>query len=409
MRVISGPVHHRRVNTDDPTTELVASRASVDLPLVELVVIDGADRGNLVRCAESVIRIGTGPSSDLRLTDKTVSRLHAEVLVEPSGIKLRDCGSTNGTYVDEVPVRDADLRDGATIRLGATTLGVELRGESLHLPLSEKESFGGVIGRSVAMRRVYAVMEKISPTDATVLIQGETGTGKELIARALHDHSMRSAGPFIPIDCGAFAEHLIESELFGHVRGAFTGAISDRKGVFEEADGGTLFFDEIGELPLGLQRKLLRVLETREVRKLGTNVAKGVNVRIVAATNRPLARSVNAGWFREDLYYRLAVVSIDLPPLRARRDDVPLLAMHFLERFTGKPQSIPPSLLAALLTRGWPGNVRELRNFIERSLSLGWPGEQRDPSPPHRVRVPAGAQRANPVSFASKRSAPRVD
>jgi DNA-binding NtrC family response regulator len=221
------------------------------------------------------------------------------------------------------------------------------------------------------MRRLYTVLERAAPTQATVLIQGETGTGKELVARELHRHSRRSEGPFVPVDCGAIAPNVIESELFGHTRGAFSGAVSDRRGLIEEAHGGTLFLDEVGELPLNLQAKLLRVLETREVRRVGANTARAVDVRLVAATHRMLAQSVNEGSFREDLYYRLAVVEVQLPPLRFRREDLPLLADHFYRRLTGDAGAIPHELVAVLMTRSWPGNVRELRNFIERCVTLG--------------------------------------
>jgi transcriptional regulator with PAS, ATPase and Fis domain len=193
------------------------------------------------------------------------------------------------------------------------------------------------------------------------------------VAQAIHDESRRVNAPFMTIDCGAIPENLIESELFGNVRGALSGAVGDRKGVIEDADGGTVFFDEIGELPITMQPKLLRALETRQVRRVGSNQSRKVDVRVIAATNRSLARSVNEGTFREDLYYRLAVIEIELPPLRARRDDIPVLAAHFIERFTGRAEPVPPELLSTLVRREWSGNVRELRNFVERSISLGWP------------------------------------
>jgi transcriptional regulator with GAF, ATPase, and Fis domain len=222
------------------------------------------------------------------------------------------------------------------------------------------------------MRRVYAILERLALTDATLLIQGETGTGKDVAARSLHAASPRAEKPFVAVDCGAIPEHLVESELFGHVRGAFTGATSDRMGVFEEADGGTLFLDEIGEMPIALQPKLLRAIESRSIRRVGGGTARTVNVRIVAATNRSLASSINEGTFREDLYYRLAVVELRLPPLRARRDDIPLLAEHFFRLFVGDTQGgLPTEFLTTLIGRGWPGNVRELKNYIERSVSLG--------------------------------------
>jgi DNA-binding NtrC family response regulator len=238
--------------------------------------------------------------------------------------------------------------------------------------LSPTGRFGSVIGASLEMRRLYRILDRAAETDATVLLRGETGTGKEVVARSLHEASRRAGGPFVAVDCGSIAENLIESELFGHVKGAFSNAIRERKGLVEEAHGGTLFLDEIGELPRALQPKLLRVLENREVRPVGSNALRRVDVRVVAATHQPLAVRVNAGTFREDLYYRLAVIEIELPPLRARPDDVPLLAQHFYERFTGRSDRLPASFVSALAGREWPGNVRELRNFIERSASLGW-------------------------------------
>jgi transcriptional regulator with PAS, ATPase and Fis domain len=222
---------------------------------------------------------------------------------------------------------------------------------------------------------VYAILERIAPTNATLLIEGETGTGKDVAARSLHGASSRADGPFIPVDCGAIPENLIESELFGHVRGAFSGAVTDRKGVFEEAHGGTLFLDEIGEMPMSVQAKLLRAIETRSVRRVGGNTERPVDVRIVAATNRSLATRANEGAFREDLYYRLAVVEVKLPPLRARPDDIAPLARHFHEKLAGGSAPMPEPFVAMLVARAWPGNVRELRNFIERSVSLGFMGD----------------------------------
>jgi transcriptional regulator with PAS, ATPase and Fis domain len=286
-------------------------------------------------------------------------------------VHLYDSGSTNGTFVNGVRVFAAALDAGSTVRLGGTTLRVEVGDDPLFVPLSSRDRFGGLLGGSLEMRRVYAILERVASTDTTVLIQGETGTGKELAARAIHQGSRRAGGPFVAIDCGAIAETLIESELFGHVRGAFSGAIGDRKGLFEQARGGTLFLDEVGELSLLLQPKLLRALEAREVRPVGGDAPRPIDVRVVAATNRPLAQSVNEGTFREDLFYRLAVVELTLPPLRARREDVPMLANHFVEGFAGAAHTGLDRLVPALLARSWPGNVRELRNFIERYVSLG--------------------------------------
>ncbi|MFO7181816.1 MAG: sigma 54-interacting transcriptional regulator, partial [Pseudomonadota bacterium] len=289
-----------------------------------------------------------------------------------TGIRVVDLGSTNGVSIQGVRIKDAELVGGGLLVLGATTIRLEPATEAFTIELSPLARFGDVLGGSLEMRRIYAVLDRIAPTDTTVLIQGETGTGKEAVASAIHAASRRAKKPFVAVDCGAIAEHLIESELFGHVRGAFSGAVQDRAGLFEAAHEGTLFLDEIGELPLSLQPKLLRVLETREVRRVGSNSARKVDVRVVAATNRPLSEAVNDGTFREDLYYRLAVVEVMLPPLRARREDIPVLAQHFYSRFAGTDEPLPPAFVEALVARAWPGNVRELRNFIERAVSLGW-------------------------------------
>jgi transcriptional regulator with PAS, ATPase and Fis domain len=336
-------------------------------------VLEGPDRGHRVRLSEEVARVGTAKGATLKLSDPTVSRLHCELTLQPEGVRLVDSGSTNGTFVEGCRVRDIELRTGALVCLGGTTLRVDFTGEPSYIELSSLTQFGELRGGSREMRRIYAVLQKASASDATVLVMGETGTGKELAAQAIHDQSPRANAPFMAIDCGAIPESLIESELFGHVRGAFSGATADRKGVIEEADGGTVFFDEIGELPITMQPKLLRALETRQVRRVGSNQPRKVDVRVIAATNRSLARSVNEGSFREDLYYRLAVIEIELPPLRTRREDIPALAAHFIERFTGTWAAPPAELLSTLLGREWSGNVRELRNFVERSISLGWP------------------------------------
>jgi transcriptional regulator with GAF, ATPase, and Fis domain len=356
----------------DVTTQVIDQPAKLEYPRIEMVVVEGPDAALRRTLDLTGMRIGTAPSNELPLKDPTVSRFHCEVRITGNVARLVDSGSTNGTFVDGVRVRDAELSAGSKVRVGATVLSVSSSGERALVNLSPRHSFGEVLGVSVEMRRLYAILEKIAPTDTTVLIQGETGAGKELVARAIHDSSARANQPFVVVDCGAIAENLIESELFGHVRGAFSGAVSDRRGLFEEADGGTLFLDEIGDLPPALQPKLLRVLERFEVRRVGSNTSKSVDVRILAATNRPLAENVNAGVFREDLYYRIAVVELLLPPLRSRRDDIPLLAQHFFRRYAGDNESMPKELLSSLGSRAWPGNVRELRNFIERSVSLGF-------------------------------------
>ncbi len=346
--------------------------AKLELPVVELSVVAGPDRGLRRRIDAAGVRIGTSTAAQLRLQDVTVSRMHCEVRVQDGRLHIVDLGSTNGVLLNGGRVYDAELAPGSTLQLGQTTLRVDAGDGAIAIELSPRHSFGEVLGQSVEMRRLFTLLEKVAPSEATVLIQGETGVGKELVARAIHEGSKRAQGSFVVVDCGAIAENLIESELFGHVRGAFSGAVSDRRGLFEEADGGTLFLDEIGELPAALQPRLLRVIETREVRRVGSNQSRRVDVRILAATHRPLAEHVNDGSFREDLYYRIAVVEALIPPLRARREDALLLAEHFYRRYAGEKERLPAELRSSLLGRAWPGNVRELRNFIERTVSIGY-------------------------------------
>jgi transcriptional regulator with GAF, ATPase, and Fis domain len=354
---------------------------------VVLAVIDGPSRGARATVGSEIARVGTADGNDPVLTDRTVSRFHCELSVRGDTIVIRDCGSTNGTLIDGVRVREAEIPPGTLVRIGGSAFRVELGDEPVFIEVSGRTSFGELVGASVEMRRVYAILERIAPGDATVLVQGETGTGKDVVARALHAASPRAGKPFVAVDCGAIPEHLVESELFGHVRGAFTGATADRKGVFEEADGGTLFLDEIGEMPIALQPKLLRAIESRSIRRVGSSASRTVDVRIVAATNRSLAGSINEGTFREDLYYRLAVVELRLPALRARRDDIPSLAAHFFRQFAGQDVELPAEFVTSLIGRGWPGNVRELKNYLERSVSLGTV----TPRAPARGGPPSGA------------------
>jgi len=358
-------------DSERDVTSRVAPARAMRIWSVVLAVIDGPSRGARATVGSEIARVGTADGNDLVLTDRTVSRFHCEIFVRGDTIVIRDCGSTNGTLIDGVRVREAEIPPGTLVRIGESALRVELGDEPAFIEVSSRTSFGELVGASVEMRRVYAILERIAGGAAAVLVQGETGTGKDVVARALHAASPRAAGPFVAVDCGAIPEHLVESELFGHVRGAFTGAAADRVGVFEEADGGTLFLDEIGEMSIALQPKLLRAIESRAIRRVGSSVSRTVDVRIVAATNRALASSINQGTFREDLYYRLAVVELRLPALRARRDDIPALAAHFFRRFAGQDGELPAAFVAGLVGRGWPGNVRELKNYIERAVSLG--------------------------------------
>jgi transcriptional regulator with GAF, ATPase, and Fis domain len=364
-------------------------------------IADGPDRGRVVELAGPDVRVGSGRGLDLQLTDPTVSRHHMTLRVEDAGVRVTDAGSRNGTFVDGLRIADAWARPDSTIAVGGTSLRLRLLDEIVELPLSARERFGGLVGKSVPMRRLFAVLERVAPSDATVLIEGETGTGKELVAEAIHEEGARPAGPFVVFDCSAVAAGLIESELFGHVRGAFTGAVADRAGAFEAADGGTLFLDEIGELPLELQPKLLRALERLEVRRVGANQVRKVDVRVVAATNRALPAEVDAGRFREDLYYRLAVVRVPLPPLRERLDDVPLLVEHFLRRARGAP-TLPDATVRAFQAQSWPGNVRELRNAVARAVSLGV-GPEKEVAPPAGAPAPAAGDLSVPLLEARDR------
>jgi transcriptional regulator with GAF, ATPase, and Fis domain len=319
-------------------------------------------------------RIGTHSSNDLVLRDPAVSRFHCKLTRDGQMWRLQDNGSLNGTTLDGVRVRDAELAEG-TIALGDTVLFVRAVEGTDPVSLPNVQSFGALLGASVSMRKLFACLEKVAASEINVLIEGESGTGKELVAAEIVQRGPRAERPFVIVDCGAISPNLVESELFGHVRGAFTGADRDRVGAFETASSGTVFLDEIGELPLELQPKLLRALESREIRRVGETRTRKVNVRVIAATNRDLEREVNKGRFREDLYFRLAVMSVRVPPLRERLDDLPILVRGFLATL-GLPDRVdlfPPHVLAELAAHEWPGNVRELRNYVERTVVMREP------------------------------------
>ncbi|MDQ3367456.1 MAG: sigma 54-interacting transcriptional regulator [Myxococcota bacterium] len=346
--------------------------ATVNLRRCKLVVIKGAQRGTEFVIAGDLFRVGKAPENDLHLDDETVSRVHFEITRDAKGYLVRDLKSTNGTFLDGAEVKEAYLRSGSVIRAGSCELKFTPFEERIEILPSEKEQLGEMVGTSAAMREIFGLVEKIAPTDATVLIEGETGTGKDMIARTLHQLSPRGGAPFIVVDCGAVAGTLIESELFGHEKGAFTGAVTSRQGAFELASGGTVFLDELGELSLDLQPKLLRVLEQRELRRVGGTKTIKVDLRVIAATRKDLRSEVEKGKFREDLYFRLNVVPITAPPLRERREDIPLLIDHLLLKLApGTAVELSDGTRAALMAHDWPGNVRELRNVIERALALG--------------------------------------
>src|SRR4051812_22918301 len=314
--------------------------------------------------------LGSAPGAQVRIADREVSRLHAELEPTDRGTWVRDLGSRNGTSVENLLVGTALVPDGARIRVGGTEVVLRYPAAASPVELWPGESFGGLIGASTPMRELFAQMARVAQSDAPVLILGETGTGKELAARAIHDASARAAGPFVIVDCAALASSLIEGELFGYARGAFTGAVTAHAGSFEAAHGGTIFLDEIGELPLEMQPKLLRVLESREVKRLGESEHRPIDVRMVAATHRDLRRMVNAGAFREDLYFRIAVLPLVLPPLRSRPSDVPMLFRHFLR----DRRPLDPVSDGELSQMPWLGNVRELRNFVERACAFAVKG-----------------------------------
>ncbi len=351
-----------------------------------LRVVDGKDRGKEQISSGSELSVGTAAGNHLVLTDPTVSRHHAVIEAKPQGFLLRDLDSTNGSTLAGYRVGWAYLKPGAVIGAGGTLLRFDVLEEEASEPVSPEERFGRVTGRSLAMRRIFAVLPRIAASDSTLLIEGETGTGKGLLAESIHQASPRAGGPFVVIDCGSIPPSLIESELFGHARGAFTGAHAARIGAFEAAKGGTIFLDEIGELPLAMQPNLLRALEERLIRRVGTVEPIRLDVRIIAATNKELRQAVNRGTFRSDLYYRLDVVRLELPPLRERVEDIPALVAHFYEQLAGEGSVPPPDLVATLSQHAFPGNVRELRSAVERAVLMGdpslWSGILRgDPAP----------------------------
>jgi two-component system, NtrC family, response regulator len=335
------------------------------------VVIQGPDRGETVALRDAAISFGSAPQCDLVLSDKHVSRKHLVAEREGADVILRDQGSTNGSFIGGNRFKEITIGYGAEIKLGRTVLKYLPEEEVVEPEASDQSNFGQLVGRDVKMRRLFRLLEDIAVTDATVLIEGETGTGKELVAEEIHAHSRRSGGPFVIFDCGAIPGELIESALFGHLKGSFTGAINDRKGAFSEAHGGTIFLDEIGELPLELQPTLLRALDKKAIRRVGANLYEKVDVRIVAATNRDTRAAIAQKTFREDLYYRLAVIRVTLPPLRERGGDVPFLVDHFMRQLAGgRPLTVSSDDMMRLARHPWPGNVRELRNVIERACAL---------------------------------------
>jgi transcriptional regulator with PAS, ATPase and Fis domain len=356
----------------ETTLTIAARETSIKVRAANLRVTKGPDAGLTSRVDQPSFVIGSGPGADLRLTDPSVSREHVRLVLGAGGIRLKDEGSKNGTHMGGARVHDVTLTGDCALTLGGTTIALALESDTLELSLSASDTFGDAIGVSAVMRHLFATLERAAPSDLTVLFEGESGVGKDLLARALHSKSARCEGSFVVLDCGAIPPNLIESELFGHEKGAFTGAQAARRGVFEEANGGTIFLDEIGELPLDLQPKLLRALEQREVRPVGGRTARPIDVRVIAATNRRLAEAARTGEFRSDLFYRLAVVRTTVPPLRERPEDILPIARAMLRSLKGDATAdIPVDFASMLVAYRWPGNVRELRNVVERFCVLG--------------------------------------
>lgn len=353
--------------------------------------------------------IGADAACDIVLVDDAVSRRHASVVPVDGGFEVSDLASRNGTWVDGAAIKKATFPVGAAVRIGTSIVQLLPAEESIELPPSKASSFGAMVGRSLAMRSIYAILERACASSAPVLLLGESGTGKELAARAVHDLGGRKDAPFVVFDCGAASDTLIESELFGHKRGAFTGADADRPGAFAAAHKGTLLLDEIGDLPLALQPKLLRLLERGEVTPLGSRKTERYDVRIIAATHRDLWAEVARGTFRGDLYYRLAVLEVVLPPLRQRTDDIADIVRVLLRANGFSDEGVEGPALGRLTAYAWPGNVRELRNVVTRAVALAPPGARFDRLPfllrsPGAAAAPQAQARAD-VSFHDAKAA----
>ena len=353
------------------TTSVESNGLSAVMSRFAFQVVEGPDKGATLLSESDRVTIGQHDSAEIVLSDKEVGRFHCEVRVEEHKVVLRDLGGPGGTRVDDVPVVKAYLRLGSIIELGRTRLEFRIGREPVRIPLPDTESFGGLVGRSLPMRLTFAALARAARSNSTVLLEGETGTGKDVGACSIHEHSDRAEGPFVVVDCASLPPELMTSELFGHEAGSFTGSRGAREGAFRAAKGGTIFLDEVGELPLELQPKLLRALERREVKAVGADTPTKIDVRVIAATNRDLRSEVNAGRFRADLFYRLAVIQVRMPPLRDRPEDIPILVESFLGDHDERAEFIRrPEFLAHLRTHTWPGNVRELRNYVNRCATI---------------------------------------
>ncbi|MDG4556659.1 MAG: sigma 54-interacting transcriptional regulator [Candidatus Contendobacter sp.] len=353
------------------TEVIVATSPSplrVQFEAIELRAVGGPDVGLEVSLGLPVLRMGTAPDNDVVLTDRAVSRRHAEIRMTPAGLLLRDLGSTNGTFINDVRITEAYIPANAECRLGYSRLLIRQHTEERKVAVPRQDHLGELVGSSERMRELYGLIRAVASTPTTVHLHGESGAGKELVARTLHAFSGRP-GPLVVFDASVADPEMVRNDLFGHIKGAFTGATGSREGAFRQAHTGTLFIDEIGELPLDLQPRLLRVLETREVLPIGSDKPLRVDVRVITATHRDLEAMVRAGAFRADLFYRLSVVPIEVPALREIREDIPLIARHLCERLQLHCR-LSAAAMEALQGYSWPGNVRELRNVLERAAVL---------------------------------------
>jgi len=334
-----------------------------------LVLVNTVAAGTAFALNKSTVRIGKAPENDVVLEDPTVSRAHLLVQRQGDRFLVQDLGSTNGTFLDGAQVREAYLRPGAILEVGDVRLRFQPEVAPVEIAPTSEERLGDMAGKSLPMRQIFALLKRIAPTDSTLLLIGETGTGKGAAAKLIHKLSPRTAGPLVIFDCGSVSDSLIESELFGHEKGAFTGAVAQRIGCLERAHGGTLFLDEIDDLAMDLQPKLLRAIEDREFRRLGASDAHvSFDARIVVASKKDLWAETQAGRFREDLYFRLSVFTVSLPPLRDRKEDIPLLVNAFATEELW--EKLPPAVRDQFLAHNWPGNVRELRNALERARHM---------------------------------------
>ncbi|MFL5318034.1 MAG: sigma 54-interacting transcriptional regulator [Myxococcaceae bacterium] len=406
--ILTSPGEAAYFDSDVPEAHITAThtlvmdaKTTLKLRKCRLAVSAGPDTGREVVSDKERIRVGGASSNDLVLTeDRTASRHHFEIQYTERGYLLVDLNSTNGTFLDGRRIERAYLASGSQVRAGQSTMTFAPIDEQVTIEPDADGELSGMVGSSPKMRQIFGLIKKIAPMDVSVVIQGETGTGKELVARAIHELSGRKKGPLVVLDCGAIPPNLIESELFGHEKGSFTGAVASRPGAFERANGGTIFLDELGELRFDLQPKLLRVLENREVRRVGGNEVQEVDVRVIAATNRDLVKEIQAGNFREDLYFRLSVINIQLPPLRQRRDDIP----NILRRALQDPEMLAkagkkrfsPAAMSILMSYSWPGNVRELMNVLSHVITFA-DGEEIDVS--HLPARLQGQAREAPVPF----------